>query len=199
MIWICYGSRDSLLVRFRAPDLRSKGCEFKSRQEWQEIFFSSVNFLYWLLLGVRSTPNLPQWHVKDPSHSAKSAEGRLRLNTHTPLTQQSWSGLTMLLFRHSVGTYQEISSLATHQGTLRHSCLSVLATGLKSGMRACGLTSSLAKKKSAGGERMVEHCPRGLASEEKATTKKPPPKSRHAKVLNWHDIVFLFMCVHAYV
>ena len=35
------------------------------------------------LCGVRSTPILPQWHVKDPGHSAKSAGGRLHLNTYT--------------------------------------------------------------------------------------------------------------------
>ena len=34
--------------------------------------------------GIRSTPVLPQKHVKDPGHSAKSAGGRLQLNTHTP-------------------------------------------------------------------------------------------------------------------
>ena len=45
---------------------------------------------------------LPQWHMKDPIHSAKSACGKLELNTHTLLTQQSWSHLTMLS-RHSVG------------------------------------------------------------------------------------------------
>ena len=47
------------------------------------IFFSRVNFVCWLLFGVRSTPVLPQWHTKDPGHSAKSAGGRLHLNTHT--------------------------------------------------------------------------------------------------------------------
>ena len=36
--------------------------------------FSRVSFVCWLLLGVRSTPVLPQWHVEDPGHSAKSAE-----------------------------------------------------------------------------------------------------------------------------
>ena len=36
-------------------------------------FSSPVNFVCWLLFGVRSTPVLPQWHVKDPGHSAKSA------------------------------------------------------------------------------------------------------------------------------
>ena len=39
------------------------------------------------------------------SHFAKSAGGRVHLNTHTPLTQWSLSGLTMLS-KHSVGTYQ---------------------------------------------------------------------------------------------
>ena len=34
-------------------------------------------------------PVLSQLHVKDPGHSAKNAGGRLHLNTHTPLTQQS--------------------------------------------------------------------------------------------------------------
>ena len=58
-------------------------------------------------LLVPSTPVLQHWHMKDPGHSAKSAGGRLHLNMHTPLTQQSQSGLTMLLSRHSVGTYQK--------------------------------------------------------------------------------------------
>ena len=48
---------------------------------------------------------LLQWHVKDPSHSAKSAGGTLYLNTHTSFIQRSWSGLTVLS-RHNMGTYQ---------------------------------------------------------------------------------------------
>ena len=32
--------------------------------------------------GIRSTPVLPQQHVKDPGHSAKRAGGRLQLKTH---------------------------------------------------------------------------------------------------------------------
>ena len=50
-----------------------------------------------LLFSVYSTPVLPQWHIKDPSHSAKSAGGRLHLNRHTPWTQLSQSGLIMPL------------------------------------------------------------------------------------------------------
>ena len=34
--------------------------------------------------SIRSTPVLPQQHVKDPGHSAKGAGGRLQLNMHTP-------------------------------------------------------------------------------------------------------------------
>ena len=64
---------------------------------------------------------------KVPSHSAKTAGGRLHLNTHAFLTQRSRSGLTMLLSRHSVGTYQETSSHETRQGTLGHSHLSSLS------------------------------------------------------------------------
>ena len=97
------GSRDSFLVR--APDSWLKGCVFESRQERRDIFFSRVVFVCWLLFGVRSSPASPQWHVKDPGYSAKNAGDRLHLNTHTPLTQRSPSGLTMLRSRHSVGAY----------------------------------------------------------------------------------------------
>ena len=63
---------------------------------------------------------LPQWHIKDPGHSSKSAGVRLHLNTHKPLTQQSWSGLTMPLSRHTEGTYQETISHAACQRKLGH-------------------------------------------------------------------------------
>ena len=79
--------------------------------------FSSLDFVCWFLFSVHSTPMLPQWHVKDPGHSAKSAGGKLYRNTQTALIQRSRSGLTMLLSRHSVGTYLETSSHATCQGT----------------------------------------------------------------------------------
>ena len=34
--------------------------------------------------GIRSTAVLPQWHVKDPGLSAKSASGMLQLNIPAP-------------------------------------------------------------------------------------------------------------------
>ena len=92
-------------------------------------------------------------------HSAKSAGGRLHLNTHTPLTQRSRSGLTMPLSRHSVGTYPETSSHATCQGKIGQS--SQLAEPLwtdpvlKSGVSVSELIFTL-KKRSAGGECIAE-------------------------------------------
>ena len=64
-------------------------------------------------------PHVTKWLSKDSSHSAKSAGGKLHLNIymHTPLTRWSQSGLTIPLSRHSVGTYPEMSSHATCQGT----------------------------------------------------------------------------------
>ena len=55
-----------------------------------------------------SVPKLPScvtaMACENPGNSAKSPGGRLHLNTHTPLTQRSQSGLAMLS-RHTMGTY----------------------------------------------------------------------------------------------
>ena len=51
-------------------------------QTWYGDSPSWVNVVCWLLFSVRSTLMLPQSHVKDPGHSAKSAGGRLHLNMH---------------------------------------------------------------------------------------------------------------------
>ena len=93
-----------------------------------EFFFSGIKFLCLFLFGVCSTM-LPQWHLKDPGHSAKSASGRLHVNAHTPLTQPSQSGLTMQLSKYSVVTYPETSSHTTCQETL--ACVSQLAEALR--------------------------------------------------------------------
>ena len=92
------------------------------------MFFSGVNFE----LCADSYSVLPQWHVKDPGHSAKSAGSKLHLNMHTPLTERSRSGLTMPLARHRVGTFLEKSSYATRQGTFGYSRLSSLSLGMYS-------------------------------------------------------------------
>ena len=121
---IPWGSRDSLLVR--APDSWWKDCEFKSRQERRKNFLLQSQLCVLTLIRCPFHPRVTAVARKHPGHSAKSAGGRLHLNTHAPLTQRSRSGLTMLLSRHSVGTYQETSSHATRQGTLGHSRLSSL-------------------------------------------------------------------------
>ena len=43
--------------------------------------FSSPGSTFCADFGIRSTPVLPQWHVKDPGQSNESAGGRLQLNT----------------------------------------------------------------------------------------------------------------------
>ena len=136
---------------------------------------------------------LPQWHVKDPGYFAKSVGGRLHLNVHTPLTQRSRSGLTMPLSRHSVGTYQETSSHATHQATLSHSRLrSRSHCGLILAQRVEILRASYIplkkKKKKAGAERMVDHSSKIIANEDKVTTNclfHTPRTDKCRKVVSW--------------
>ena len=91
---------------------------------------------------------LQQWHVKDPGHSVKSAGGRLHQDMHTPLTQQSWSGLTMLMSRHGEGTYQEMNELTCNSSRNTQSQSSKLAEslwtnpGVKSGISVHELIST---------------------------------------------------------
>ena len=115
------GSRDSLLVEHRTRHRKPLRVRIPAGAAGE--FSSPELTLCADSFGVRSTPVLPQWHVKDPGYSAKSASGRLHLNTHTPLTQRSPSWLTIPLSGHSIGTYRERSSYATRQGTLNPSPL----------------------------------------------------------------------------
>ena len=121
MLW----SWDSLLVR--APDSWLKDCEFKSRQEWRENFLLQSQLCVLTLIRCPFHPLVTAVAHKRPQSFCQKCCGRLHLNVHTPLTQRSWSGLTMSLSRHTVGIYQETSSHASHQGTLGHSCLSSLS------------------------------------------------------------------------
>ena len=87
-------SQDSSLVR--VPDSWSKGCEFKSRQEWRENLLLQSQLCVLTLIQCHV---VQLWHAKYSGHSAKSAGGRFHLNMLTPLTQRSRSGLTVPLFR----------------------------------------------------------------------------------------------------
>ena len=68
----------------RASDLFLKGHGFEYLQERREKKNPGSTFCADSYFGICSTPVLPQQHVKDPGHSAKSASGRLQLNTHAP-------------------------------------------------------------------------------------------------------------------
>ena len=90
----------------------------------------------------------PQWHVKDPGHSAKSAGGRLHPNTHIPLTQRRQTGLTIPLCRHSVGNLLGNELTRNSSGKTRP-WSSQLAEplwtdlGLGSAMSVCDLISTI--------------------------------------------------------
>ena len=62
-------SRDSLLVQRWTSDPKVVSFNPSSSRSGGRIFFSRVNFVYWLLYGVRFNSVLLQWHVKDwPFH-----------------------------------------------------------------------------------------------------------------------------------
>ena len=90
-----YSLMSSLLVKM--PGSWSKGCEFEFRHEWWENVLLQSQFCVLTLIWCLFHPHVTPVAHKEPGHSAKSAGGRLHLDTHTPLTQQSWSGMTMLL------------------------------------------------------------------------------------------------------
>ena len=75
------GSGDSSVVERRTRD--RKVSSSSPGRSCGRIFFSSV-FCADSYFCIRSTPALPQQHVKDPVHSAKSAGGRLQRNTYAP-------------------------------------------------------------------------------------------------------------------
>ena len=120
VLW--HWSRDSLLIK--APDSRSKSCEFESFRSSRRIFFSSVNFMCWFVRCSFHPHVIAVAHKRPGSFWQKC---RWHLNMHSPLTQQGWCGLTMLLSRQSMGIYPEMSSHTTCQGTLSRSRLSLLS------------------------------------------------------------------------
>ena len=94
-------------------------------------------------------PMLPQWHVKDSGHSAKSAGGRLHLNTHTSLTQRSRGGLTMPLSRQcgNLSGNELTRNLSENIWPQSSQIAEPLWTdpGIKSGISVCELISTFKK------------------------------------------------------
>ena len=112
---------------------------------------------------------------KRPGHSAKSAGGRLHLNTRAPLTHQSRSGLTELS-RHGVGTYQK-NELARNWPGNTHPQSPQLDEplwtdpGLKSGIGALELISTLKKTQTNRKREMIRRTfPHNLCTREVTTT-----------------------------
>ena len=139
------------------------------------IFFSRVDFVCRHLFSVCSTSVLLQWHVKDPGHSAKTASGKLHLNTHIhpwpKKVRVGWlcrcPGIVRELIknelkRNSSGNTQPESPQLTEP----------LWTdpGVKSGIRVHELISTKIFCLKCRRGWMVEHFPKVLTREEKATT-----------------------------
>ena len=126
-------------------------------------------------------PLLPWWHIKDPHNSAKSAGGRLHLNTHSSLTQRRRSGLTTPLSRHSLGTYPKTSSHANLSWNIRSQSFQLAEPlwtdpDIKSGISVCELILTKKKKKTQAGNKWSNILPKSSQ-----TRKKPPPPPPQSK------------------
>ena len=164
-------SQDSSLVEHRTRDQnRQKVASSNPGTSSRRIFSSRVNFLCWLLFGIRCNPVLPQWQVKNSGHSAKSAGGRLHLNTRRVHPWPNEVGVGWLCRCPGI-VWKPIRKQAHIQ--LVRECSSQLAEpqwtdpGIKKGIYMRELISTLKKK--ARQEWMIEHFPKLLASEDKAT------------------------------
>ena len=96
------------------------------------------------LFGVHSIPMLPQWHVKDPNHSAKSVGGRSEWADYAAVQVECGNLSRNELTRNLSGnTWPQSSQLAEPLWT---------DPGLKSGISVQELISTLnTKQKRAGG------------------------------------------------
>ena len=105
-----------------------------------------------------------------PGHSAKSAGGRLHLNTHTPLTQRSRSGLTMPLSRHNEGTSgNELTRILS--GNTRPQS-SQLAEPLWTDPGTTSVSTLKKKKKAQAGNKWANILPKS------SQARKKPPSSK---------------------
>ena len=126
------------------------------------IFFSRLNFVFWLLFGVCYTPILLQLHIKVPSHSAKSAGDRLHLNTLDPMISE-WVDCAAVRAKCGNLSGNELTRNLSGNTQLHSSQLTEplwTDPGLKSGIKVGKLISTSKKKsKSAGREWIFEYSP----------------------------------------
>ena len=98
---------------------------------------------------------LPQWHVKDTAHTAKSVDGRLHLNTYTLHPKKSeWADYAAV--QAECGNLSGNELTRNLSGNIRPQSSQLAETlwtdpGIKSGPSVRELTSTW-KKKSACGE-----------------------------------------------
>ena len=95
---------------------------------------------------------LPQWHLKDPDHSAKSAGGGLQLNTHTPTldpTKSEWASYAVearvRTYRGNELTHVQLGNTRAQSSQLAEPLWTDL--GLKSRIDVCELICTTKKKK----------------------------------------------------
>ena len=130
-VWWMINQSEGSLLSCRVPDSESECHRFDPQQERWENCFPQSKHSALILISVFIPP---QYNIKDPSHSAKSAGGRLWWNTCTPMTH--WSRKGLLCCPDTVWELiRETDSHTTYQGTLVHSHLSLLSH--------CGLTPGL--------------------------------------------------------
>ena len=93
----------------RALDSWSKGYGSNPCRGGGTMFFTRVNFLCWLFFQYLFHPRVTAVACKRPSQSAKSACGRLQLNTHAPYACGfAWSDMV-----HGCLVYTEHAEMAT--------------------------------------------------------------------------------------
>ena len=90
------------------------------------IFFSRVNCVCRLFIPCPLHPRDTAAARKRLRSFCQNAGGRLHLNTHSPLTQRSRSGLTMPLSRHNVGNLSQ-NELTSNSIVIEHSVTVVSA------------------------------------------------------------------------
>ena len=142
-------------------------------------------------------PVLLLWHIKDPSFCQKR-KWQKYLNMPTSLTQQSWSGLTMLSM-HSVGTSQGKEATCNLSGNTwpqSSQLAEPLWTDLvlKSGIGVCEMIHPPPPKKNKKqkqiGNELSDLPPKSLQAR-----KKPPSRHHQGGVPLYNvSIVFLLAC-----
>ena len=113
---------------------------------------------------------LPQWHVEDPGYSAKSAGGRLNLNTHTPLTQRYYAAVQAQCRNLSKNEVRRNLSGNTRPQSSKLADLPWTDPGIKTGISVHDLFPLKRKEEKAqAGNEWSNILPKIL------TRKKPPP------------------------